>query len=231
VIAVDLSGHDLADRFDLEPDEVAGRGERTGRDRLARLGISARAGSSMARNLGVTDGGGSVSGGRGSVTEAAHVGDEGTTLLGFLQHQRDVVAWKMRGASDEVLRSVSTPTGLTLHGLVRHLEHDERYWFRDIFAGEDNLPYAWSDEDPDGEFHVPVEVTMAELLAAYAEEAARCDAVVEVAPSLDAVSARRGFSLRWIIIHLIEETARHLGHIDLLREQADGEVGDRPHSS
>jgi uncharacterized damage-inducible protein DinB len=178
----------------------------------------------------VTDGSGSTTGRRGGITEAAHLGDERTTLLGFLQHQRDVVAWKVGNSPDEVLRSVSTSTGLTLHGLVRHLEHVERYWFREIFAGEDDLPYAWTDEDPDGEFHVPEDVAMTDLLRAYAEESARCDAVISAAPSLDAVSVRRNSSLRWIIVHLIEETARHLGHIDLLREQADGQVGYRPGS-
>ena len=72
------------------------------------------------------------------------------------------------------------------------------------------------------------DVGMAELLRAYATETARCDAVIAAAPSLDAVSAREGFSLRWIIVHMIEETGRHLGHIDLLREQADGQVGEEP---
>ncbi len=173
------------------------------------------------------DGSGSANGLRGGITEAAHQGDERTTLLGFLQHQRDLVAWKLRDAPDEVLRAVSTPTGLTLHGAVRHLEHVERSWFREVFAGETDLPYAWTDEDPDGELHVPPDITMAQLLADYAEESRRCDAVIAAA-SLDAVSVRRGFSLRWILLHLIEETSRHLGHIDLLREQADGSVGDEP---
>ncbi len=174
------------------------------------------------------DGSGSANGIRGGITEAAHRGDELTTLLGFLQHQRDLVAWKLRDAPDDVLRSVSTPTGLTLHGAVRHLEHVERWWFRDVFAGEDDLPYAWTDEDPDGELHVPADITMGQLLTAYAEESARCDAVVRAAASLAAVSARRDFSLRWILLHLVEETSRHLGHIDLLREQADGAVGEEP---
>jgi uncharacterized damage-inducible protein DinB len=176
----------------------------------------------------LTDGSGSDNGRRNGVTEPAHLGDERTTLLGFLQLQRDLVVWKVSDATDEVLRSVSTPTGLMLHGLVRHLEHVERYWFREIFAGEDNLPYTWTDEDPDGEFHVPVTVTMAELIAAYTEESARCDAVISAAPSLDDVAKRREFSLRWIILHMIEETARHLGHMDVLREQADGRVGELP---
>ena len=68
------------------------------------------------------------------------------------------------------------------------------------------------------------------LIQAYVRESALCDEVIAAAPSLDTVSASRGFSLRWIILHLIEETSRHLGHIDLLREQADGAVGEDPGS-
>jgi hypothetical protein len=173
------------------------------------------------------DGDGSVNGVRGGVTEAAHVGDERTTLTGFLQRQRDLVAWKSRG-DDEALRSVGTASGLTAHGVVRHLENVERSWFREVFAGETGLRYDWTDEDPDAEFTPAADVGMADLLSAYAEETARCDAVIGAAPSLDAVSASRGFSLRWIICHMIEETGRHLGHLDLLREQADGEVGEEP---
>jgi uncharacterized protein DUF664 len=67
------------------------------------------------------DGSGSANGVRGGVTEPAHLGDERTTLLGFLQRQRDLVAWKVREASDETLASVRMPSGLTLHGIVRHL--------------------------------------------------------------------------------------------------------------
>jgi len=176
----------------------------------------------------VDDGSGTTNGVRGGVVEAAHLGDERTALLGFLQHQRDLVAWKVRDAPDDVLRSVATATGLTLHGVVRHLQNVERSWFREVFAGEDGLRYDWTDEDPDGELHVGPQITMASLLADYAEESARCDAVIAATPSLDTVSARRGFSLRWIVLHLIEETSRHLGHMDLLREQADGEVGEEP---
>jgi hypothetical protein len=174
------------------------------------------------------DGSGRDNGTRGGITEAAHLGDERTVLLGFLQRQRELVAWKVREATDDVLRSVKTPTGLTLHGLVRHFEHDERYWIRDVFAGEDDLAYAWTDADPDGELHVPADVSMAQLLRDYLRESELCDVVIAAAPSLDSVSARRGFSLRWILLHLIEEIARHLGHMDLLREQADGQVGEEP---
>lgn len=165
---------------------------------------------------------------RAGITRAAHLGDERTTLTGALQRLRDLVAWKVRGAPDAVLRSARTASGLTIPGVVRHLENVERSWFRDRFAGEAGLAYDWSDADPDGEFHPPDEVPVADLLAAYAAEQERCDAAIAAARSLDAVSASGGPSLRWILIHMIQETARHLGQLDLLREQADGTTGEEP---
>lgn len=165
---------------------------------------------------------------RGGVSEAAPYGDERTTLTGFLQRQRDLVAWKLRDAPDDTLRSVRTTSGLGLHGIVRHLENVERSWFREVFAGETDLAYDWTEEDPDGEFTPDDDVRMQDLLRAYAEETVRCDAVITAAPSLDAESVTRDVSLRWIMCHMIEETGRHLGHIDILREQADGAVGEEP---
>jgi Protein of unknown function (DUF664) len=176
----------------------------------------------------VDDGTGSLNGVRHGITGPAHLGDERTALIGFLQRQRDLVHWKVRGVPDEVLRAVATPTGLTVHGLVRHLEHVERSWVREVFNDEQDLPYAWTDADPDGEFHVPAEVSLELLLRDYAAESKLCDAVIAAVPSLDAVSAHRNVSMRWILLHLIEETSRHLGHLDLLREQADGQVGEEP---
>lgn len=165
---------------------------------------------------------------RGGVTRPAHRGDERTTLTGQLQRLRDLVAWKVRDATDETLRSAATPGGMVIPGVIRHLENVERWWFREMFAGETGLTYDWTDEDMDGEFHVPDDVPVAALLAAYREEQARCDDVIAAAPSLDAVSAKGERSLRWILVHMIQETARHLGHIDQLRELADGEVGEEP---
>jgi len=175
-----------------------------------------------------TDGSGRENGVRAGVTEAAHFGDERTTILGFLQRQRDLVAWKVGDAADAELRPVATPSGMTAPGIVRHLTNVERSWLRDVFAGQDGLTFDWTDADPDGEFHVPADVTMAELLADYAAESRRCDAIIAAAASIDSVSVRRRFSLRWILIHLVEETSRHLGHLDLLRERADGTVGEDP---
>jgi hypothetical protein len=158
------------------------------------------------------------------------VGDDRDTLLGFLQRQRDLVAWKVREASDETLASVRTPSGLTMHGIVRHLTNVERSWFRQFFAGESGLEFDWSDEDLDGDFRAEG-TPMSDLLVEYAAESARCDEVIAasalVATATDADSDWT-CSLRWVITHMIEETSRHLGHLDLLREQADGAVGEEP---
>ncbi len=174
------------------------------------------------------DGSSTMNGTRFGVAEAAHHGDERTTLLGVLQRQRDLVAWKLDGVSEEVLSSARTPSGMSLHGVVCHLTNVERSWLRDVFAGQDGLRYDWTEDDPDAEWRVPAGTTVVELLAQYAEESRRCDTVVTAAPSLDVTSASREVSLRWILLHLVEETARHLGHLDLLREQADGSTGEEP---
>ena len=176
---------------------------------------------------GMDDGSGTTNGQRRGITEAAHLGDERTVLLGLLQRQRDLVAWKLCDGTDVTLRAVSTPTGLTPHGIVRHLTNVERSWLRRVFADEPGLAFDWTDDDPDGELHVPAGISMGDLLDDYAAECRRCDAVV-AASSLDDVSAHRGVSLRWVLFHLVEETARHLGHLDLLREHADGSVGEEP---
>jgi hypothetical protein len=173
------------------------------------------------------DGSAARNGIRRGMTDPAPQGDERTSLLGFLQRQRDLVVWKVQDASDEVLRSAVTPTGLSIHGLVRHLENVERDWVRHCFADQPGLTFDWTDADPDGELHVPPDIGMARLIAAYRAETALCDKVI-LAADLDQISVHRGFSLRWIVLHLIEETSRHLGHLDLLRELADGQAGEEP---
>jgi uncharacterized damage-inducible protein DinB len=176
------------------------------------------------------DGFEAANGVRSAVTVPAHAGDERTTLLGYLQRQRDLVAWKVSEASDETLASVRMPSGLTLHGIVLHLKNVERSWFREFFGGQTGLPFDSTDEDPEGDFRAEG-VPMADLLAAYAAETAKCDEVIAAAPSLDASAEDPedgAYTLRWIILHMIEETGRHLGHIDLLRENADGAVGEEP---
>ncbi len=148
-------------------------------------------------------------------------------LLAFLARQRELVFFKCDGLSDDAARAVGSSTGLTIHGVVRHLENVERSWLRDRFAGQEGLVFDWTDADPDGDFHVPADLTLADLIAAYRTETAHCDEVI-AAHGLDDNGARVDHSLRWILQHLVEETSRHLGHLDLLRELADGVVGEEP---
>ncbi|MBA3737338.1 MAG: DUF664 domain-containing protein [Actinobacteria bacterium] len=103
---------------------------------------------------------------------------------------------------------------LTLHGVVRHLENVERSWFREFFGGQTGLHFDWTDEDPDADMRAEG-VPMAELLASYAAETELCDEVIAAASSLDAtaVDPDGTYSLRWVVVHMIEETGRHLGHI------------------
>ncbi|EWM09899.1 DinB family protein [Kutzneria sp. 744] len=152
---------------------------------------------------------------------------ERESLLEFLQRQRDLVQWKLQDAPDDALRAIGTPTGLTAHGIVLHLTSCERGWFRWAFA--DQVPPMFDDtEDPDADFKPAPDLTLAQLLADYAAETKRSDEVILAAESLDDQAVHRARSLRWILLHMIEETARHLGHLDLMREQADGSTGERP---
>ena len=104
---------------------------------------------------------------------------------------------------------------------MRHLTNVERSWFREFFAGETGLDFDSSDEDPDGDFRAEG-VPMNDLLAAYAAETGLCNEVIAATPTLDARATSSDgaytFSMRWVIAHMIEETGRHLGHMDLLRE-------------
>ena len=156
------------------------------------------------------------------------VEDERTTLLAFLGHQRNFLILKASGLTEAETRIASCPpSDLTLLGLVRHAADVERGWAKRGFAGMDAEPLFYSEESPDGDFHPPPEATMVEALEAFQPEAHDADAIYREASLCDVESHERGFySLRWILIHLIEEYARHLGHADLIREAIDGRTGE-----
>jgi uncharacterized damage-inducible protein DinB len=155
-------------------------------------------------------------------------GDERATLAGFLDYQRATLAWKVDGLEPEALRRPAVPTsGLTLLGLVRHMAEVERCWFRQRFAGEGVSPIWCTDDDPDAEFDVDA-ADPDEASAAWHHECDRARAIVAAA-TLDDTLRLEGadpISLRWVLVHMIEEYARHNGHADLLREAIDGSVGE-----
>ncbi|MEV4334015.1 DinB family protein [Streptomyces sp. NPDC049597] len=164
-------------------------------------------------------------------TEPSTTAAERDMLEGWLDYHRETLISKCAGLSDEQLRTASAePSSLTLMGLVRHLADVERWWFRQVMAGEDIGALYYSEEDPDGDFRVTEEVTWDRTLADWrAEVAAAREAAAGL--GLDDLSAgstsrERSYNLRWVITHMIEEYARHNGHADLLRERIDGATGE-----
>jgi uncharacterized damage-inducible protein DinB len=120
------------------------------------------------------------------------------------------------------------PSTLSLLGLVRHLADMERRWFRCVLAGQD-VPLLFSSADePDRSFDGATHDGADEAWAAWRAEVAFAEAFVDGAPDLDVTGedAWRGtVSLRWVLVHMVEEYARHNGHADLLRERIDGAIG------
>ena len=153
--------------------------------------------------------------------------DERGMLLAYLQRQRDLVVWKVAELDDQDADGVATPSGLTIRGLLYHLRDVERSWLRRWFAGEQGLPVEGVDAGQVAGTRAPDGVRLTDLVAAYSAETRRCDQVI-AAHALEDVEAEGPRTLRCILHHLIEETARHLGHLDLLCELADGRVGEEP---
>jgi uncharacterized damage-inducible protein DinB len=162
--------------------------------------------------------------------EVAAVADERTTLETFLDFYRDAIKAKVRGLSEEDARRRLVPSETTLAGMIKHLCRVEVSWFQHRLAqipSEDLPALRWIDE-PDGDFRVAPHETVEKLIAQYDEQ---CGLSRETAArfKLDHVVPHPVLgevSLRWIYVHMIEETARHTGHADILREQVDGTTGD-----
>ena len=157
--------------------------------------------------------------------------DERTILTTFLDYARDTVHAKCAGLQDADARRAPLPGSplMTISGLVSHLRWVEDAWIEQtLLGGTINAP--WTDDDPDREFRIAVTVPLAQLLADYR---ASCDRHRDQVASLDLDAPSRGelgwrsepVTLRWVLFHLAEETARHNGHLDILRELADGTRG------
>jgi hypothetical protein len=154
-------------------------------------------------------------------------GDELATQTGLLDFLRDTVVMKVAGLTDEQAFSHPfSPSALTPAGIVKHLTGVERFWFSIDFAGAD-LEWPWTEENPHGNFPLEPGDTLAAIVADYRAECARSRDVVAAAGLDDLAQGEDlSFNLRYALAHLIEETARHLGHLDLLRESIDGVVGE-----
>src|SRR5438552_2144958 len=140
----------------------------------------------------------------------------------FLDHYRTIVLRKIGGLSLEDATRRLVPSESTLLGIVKHLGYVERNWFQMRLDGQD-LPVPWTDQDPDADFRIEPGETVEGIVAWYQEQCERAREIVAGTPDLDIVErrirqGRPQRSLRWILVHMIEETARHAGHMDIIRE-------------
>ena len=155
-------------------------------------------------------------------------GSERDQLNGVLDYQRASVHLKCEGLEDSAARRTLLPSPLTtIAGVVSHLLWNEHYWMECVLGGRDDEAQC-TEEDPDADWRPAADVPLADLLAEYER---RCSAARGIVADLDldAVPGHPGrppISVRTAMLHMIEETARHLGHLDVLRELTDGVTGD-----
>lgn len=158
--------------------------------------------------------------------EAPQESDEKTTLLAALQSHREVMLWKLDGLSDEQVRRPMVPSGTNLVGLVKHLANAEYGWFCETF-GRPTEPLTDISEDPEADMRAAKGESTEDIVAFYRRAWAAADATIGDLP-LEATGTAytgRRVSLRWVLVHMIEDTVRHAGHADILRELLDGGTG------
>jgi uncharacterized damage-inducible protein DinB len=149
------------------------------------------------------------------------VAGEKDTLVTFLDYLRDAIVRKASDIDETEARRPLVPSGTSLLGLVKHLTWVEQGWFQRGFAGQkvDRIDPELVDDD-----------TRDSVISAYREAIDRSNEIIQNCADLDQEMAaprrnRGSLSMRWILVHMVEETARHAGHADIIREQLDGSVG------
>lgn len=155
--------------------------------------------------------------------------DERTQLVGWLDMQRAIIAWKCEGLSEQDAHRPVLPASplMTMAGLVSHLRSTEQTWFEILFLGRPATGPQFADSD-DEEMKVEG-VPLAQLLAEYEQQCQVSNEII-AAHALEEVGKHPDFksskaNLRWMLLHMIEETARHAGHADAIRELLDGQTG------
>lgn len=165
----------------------------------------------------------------GTVDRAPEPGnaDERELLLGWLAFHRDALAAKCEGLTpDQLVQASASPSDLSLLGLVRHLtEMEHVYLVYALGGGTFGLIYC-TDENPDGDIAGLSAAMAPASLDRWHYERARADQLLSAAPALDATATGNRFSVRWNLLKVIQEYARHNGHADLIRERIDGVTGE-----
>jgi uncharacterized damage-inducible protein DinB len=152
---------------------------------------------------------------------------EKESLYVALDRHRDVILWKLEGLDEEQARRPMTPTGTSLLGVVKHLAWVEYGWFCETF-GREMPPAPDFDADPDLDWRIEPDESAADIVAFYGRARTAADQVIDET-DLDTLGTAwfgEQVSMRWVLIHMVEETARHAGHMDIIRELVDGATGD-----
>lgn len=165
---------------------------------------------------------------------AGNLRDRREQLLAFLGFHRQTILWKAAGLDATALRQRSTPSTMTLAGLLKHSAMAETWWFHQVFAGRPPPePFASADwaSDEDWDWTSALSDPADGLRQLYRDAITRSDAIIAAADLDDLARGTSGFAgkptLGWILLHVTTETARHAGHADLIREGVDGAIGWR----
>ena len=161
-------------------------------------------------------------------TKTPYLTGEKEGLHTALQRHRELMLWKLEGLDDQAVRRPMVPSGTTLLGLVKHLAAVEYGWFCLTF-GRDTEPLPFDDDDENADLRVEDGETTADIVAFYRRAWVAADQVIDEVGLDETGTAWFGdaVSLRWVLIHMLEETARHTGHADIVRELIDGTTGYR----
>lgn len=147
----------------------------------------------------------------------------------FVDFLRETMLWKASDLSLEQLTWAYEPSSMSLLGMIKHLAQVERYWFREVLAGEE-VTYSFTEEDPDADWRIEADEDADSIRAEYWREVKRSRAIAAAMtwdePGKGAKGEREGVTLGWVLTHMVEETARHVGHADLIREKLDGATGE-----
>ena len=150
-------------------------------------------------------------------------------LAEVLDTYRNIVVWKLEGLSHDDATRALVSSGTSLLGITKHLAYVERWWFQAVL-GQREVSFPWTEDDPDADWRIEGGDTIESVVALYRAECAISNEILDGIPSLDADMSMgsRTRNIRQIILHMIEEVARHVGHMDILREMVDGSTGWGP---
>ena len=143
-------------------------------------------------------------------------------LLAYLDQYREIMIWKIEDLDENQARFRPTENGNSLLNLIAHLTGVEWSWSEQVIAGNE------VNRDRDAEFREMDAMGVAAAIDGYRKACARTNEIARGMKPEDTCLGESGFSVRWVLLHLVEETARHAGHADITRELIDGKTGFSP---